>query len=135
MIFKKKKNKPYQNCLLIDDNFLDNFITTKMIEHTKFADNFVVSKFAEDALTMLRDKFIAPDLVFVDIMMRGMNGFEFIEEYKKIGIDRKQTKIFILSSSVDPEDLKRAKDDPDITGFIHKNLTPEKLLEIMEMEG
>lgn len=132
MIFKKKRIKPYKHCLLIDDNFLDNFITSKMIETTEFAENFVVCKYADEALKMLEDKFIIPDMVFVDIMMRDMNGFEFIEAYKKLGIP-KNTKIYMLSSSNDPADHKRVAEDPDITEFIKKNLTPEKLLNLLEM--
>jgi len=46
---------------------------------------FVVSKYLEDAFR----RQIYPDLVFADIMARDMNGFDCIEEYKKIGIDRK----------------------------------------------
>ena len=132
MIFKKKKAKPYKNCLLIDDNFLDNFITSKMIETTKFAENFVVCKYAEEALKMLKDKFIIPDMIFVDIMMRDMNGFDFIEAYKEIGIPG-DTKIYMLSSSVDPADHKRVAEDPYITEFIQKNLTPEKLFALLEL--
>ncbi|MGF7082777.1 response regulator [Mucilaginibacter sp. UYCu711] len=128
-------NKPYKNCLLIDDNFLDNFITTKIIERVNFAENFVVTQFPEDALKMLREKFITPDLIFVDIMMRGMNGFDFIEEYKKIGFNRKHTKIFMLSSSANLADINRAKADKSITGYINKNLTTEKLLEIAQLQG
>jgi len=132
MILKKKKAKPYNHCLLIDDNFLDNFITSKMIETTEFAENFVVCKYADEALKMLEDKFIVPDMVFVDIMMRGMNGFEFIEAYKKLGIP-KHTKIYMLSSSSDPADQKRVDEDPYITELIKKNLTPEKLLRLLEL--
>lgn len=132
MILKKKKAKPYNHCLLIDDNFLDNFITSKMIETTEFAENFVVCKYADEALKMLEDKFIVPDMVFVDIMMRGMNGFEFIEAYKKLGIP-KHTKIYMLSSSSDPADQKRVEEDPYITELIKKNLTPEKLLRLLEL--
>ncbi|WP_429382219.1 response regulator [Mucilaginibacter sp. UYCu711] len=128
-------DNPYKNCLLIDDNLLDNSITIKMIERANFAENFVVTHSPEDALKMLREKFITPDLVFVDIRMRIMNGFDFIEEYRKIGINRHYTKIFILSSSLRPADIQRATKDNDITGYILKTLTDNVLLEIARMKS
>jgi two-component SAPR family response regulator len=73
------KKKPYRSCLIIDDNFIDNIISTKIIERANFAENFVVSKSPIEALQMLRERFIRPDIVFVDIRMKGMNGFEFIQ--------------------------------------------------------
>jgi CheY-like chemotaxis protein len=127
------KKKPYRSCLIIDDNFIDNIISTKIIERANFAENFVVSKSPIEALQMLRERFIRPDIVFVDIRMKGMNGFEFIQEYKKIGIDNKKTKIYMLSSSIDPTDVQRARDNQDITGFITKNLTEKTLSEISDL--
>ena len=126
-------NKPYKNCLLIDDNNLDHFINLKIIERADFAENFVVTRSPKDALKMLRDKFIIPDLIFFDIIMPDMNGFEFIKEYKKIGIDKKRTKIFILSSSINPTDIKKATDNDYITGYIFKTLTQNVLQKIAQM--
>lgn len=126
------KKKPYRNCLLIDDNLIDNIISTKIIQHINFAENFVVTKSPKDALRMLREKFISPDIIFVDIKMREMDGFQFLEEYKKIGIDRKKTKIYMLSSSIDPEDIRKALDNKDVAGFINKTLREKGLQDIAD---
>ena len=127
-------NRPYKNCLLIDDCNLDHLINIKMIERANFAENFIVTRSPEDALKMLRDKFIVPDLIFFDITMPGMNGFDFIKEYKKIGIDRKLTKIFILSSSINPTDIKKATENDYVTGYIFKTLTQNVLQKIAQMK-
>ena len=105
-----------------------------MIERANFAENFIVTRSPEDALKMLRDKFIVPDLIFFDITMPGMNGFDFIKEYKKVGIDRKLTKIFILSSSINPTDIKKATENDNVTGYIFKTLTQNVLQKIAQMK-
>ena len=127
-------NEPFKNCLLIDDSHLDHFINIKMIERSNLAENFIVTHFPQDALKMLRDKFIIPDLIFFDIIMPGMNGPDFIKEYLKIGIHRKSTKIFILSSSINPTVIKKATEHDCITGYIFKTLTQNVLLKISKMK-
>jgi hypothetical protein len=60
-----------------------------------------------------------------------MDGFEFLTEFDKLDIDRKeQTKIFMLSSSLDPVDYKKSAENKYITQFIHKPLTHKILEEI-----
>jgi CheY-like chemotaxis protein len=126
----KFEKAPFKNCLFIDDHFLDIFMNTKTVQTVNFAENSVSVKFAKEALKILQDKKIVPDLILVDIMMREMDGFDFVEQYKQIGLDIKKTKIYMLSSSEDPADIKRAEDDKCITGFIQKPLTPQKLMEL-----
>ena len=120
----------YKMCLLIDDSSLDNFINSKIIKMSNFAKEIVVSEHAEDALAMLRDGKVEPDIIFLDIKMPVMDGFQFLEEYDKIDIDKKHTKIFILTTSLNPADIERAKHNKYVTKFVSKNLTPAVLLEL-----
>ena len=118
----------YHTCLLIDDNYIDNFVTRKLLESSKFAENIVVLQSPAEAIAALRDGTVTPDVIFLDIRMPLMNGFEFLEEYDKINIDKTGIKIFLLSSSFDPTDIKRSLANKYITQFIHKPLT-HKILE------
>jgi len=121
----------YKTCLLIDDNYIDNFVTRRILESSNFAENVVVSQSATEAIDSLRDGKVKPDVIFLDIRMPLMGGFEFLQEYDKIDIDNKSTiKIFMLSSSLDPTDLKKSVNNKYITNFIHKPLTQKALDEI-----
>lgn len=118
----------YKTCLLIDDNYIDNFVTRRILESSNFAEHIVVQQSATDAITAIRDG-LKPDVIFLDLRMPLMNGFEFLQEYDKLkNHDKSSTKIFMLSSSLDPVDVKRSGQNKYITQFIHKPLT-QKILE------
>jgi CheY-like chemotaxis protein len=117
----------YHTCLLIDDNYIDNFVTRKLLENSKFAEKIVVCQSPSEAIEILRDGSVKPDVIFLDIRMPLMDGFEFLEEYDKLAIAKEQIKIFLLSSSFDPIDIKRSLANKYITQFIHKPLTHQVL--------
>jgi len=119
----------YKTCLLIDDNYIDNFVTRRILESSNFAEKIIVQQSATAAIDAIRDGSIRPDVIFLDLRMPLMNGFEFLQEYDKLKEqDKTATKIFMLSSSLDPVDVKRSGQNKYITQFIHKPLT-QKILE------
>jgi CheY-like chemotaxis protein len=118
----------YKTCLLIDDNYIDNFVTSRLLENSKFADTVIIHQSSAEAIEALRDGAITPDVIFLDLRMPGMDGFEFLQEYDKLDIVKDGVKIFMLSSSLDPTDLRRSVDNKYITQFLHKPLT-KKILE------
>jgi CheY-like chemotaxis protein len=120
----------FKTCLLIDDNYIDNFVTRKILEGGNFAETIIVVRSAVEAITSLSDGTIKPDVIFLDVRMPLMSGFEFLDEYDKIDIDKDNIKIFMLSSSLDPLDLRKSTDNKYITRFIHKPLTQKALEEL-----
>ena len=76
----------FKTCLLIDDNYIDNFVTRKIIESSNFAESIIVVRSATEAINSLRDGLVKPDVIFLDVRMPLMSGFEFLEEYDKIDI-------------------------------------------------
>lgn len=120
----------FKTCLLIDDNYIDNFVTRKILEGSNFVEKIVIVRSAAEAIESLRNGSIRPDVIFLDVRMPMMGGFEFLEEYEKIDIDKDSIKIFMLSSSLDPVDLRKSTDNKYITQFVHKPLTAEALEEL-----
>ncbi|WP_310094517.1 response regulator [Mucilaginibacter pocheonensis] len=121
---------PYKTCLLIDDNYIDNFVTRRILESSNFAEEIIVSQSPAEAIRLLRDGDIIPDVIFLDIRMPIMSGFEFLQEYDALPINKNDIKIFMLSSSLDPTDMKESLSNKYITQFIHKPLTVKALEEI-----
>jgi CheY-like chemotaxis protein len=120
----------YKTCLLIDDNYIDNFVTRKVLEASHFADTIIVRQSPAEAIDLLRLGVIKPDVIFLDIRMPTMSGFEFLQEYDLLNIEKKAIKIFMLSSSLDPVDMKQSASNKYITQFIHKPLTTKALEEL-----
>jgi response regulator RpfG family c-di-GMP phosphodiesterase len=121
----------YKTCLLIDDNYIDNFITTKMLEGSSFAKEVIAMQSPEAAIEALRLGTVTPDVIFLDIRMPIMSGFEFLEEYDKLSIVKDNIKIFMLSSSLDPRDIKQSIVNKHVIQFIHKPITAKALDDLL----
>ena len=117
----------YQSVMLIDDNELDNFINKKLLESEQFASDVHVHQSAQSALEELKKMASSPDklpnLIFLDIMMPGMDGFAFLEEFGKLQNDIKgKSKIIMLSTSESFKDLNRANQSKYVYKFLNKPL-------------
>jgi CheY-like chemotaxis protein len=121
----------YKTCLLIDDNYIDNFVTSRILESGNFAENIIIRQSPADAIESLRNGTVKPDVIFLDIRMPMMSGFEFLEEYDQLDIEnKKDIKIYMLSSSLDPTDISKSLLNKYITQFIHKPITHKALEEL-----
>ncbi|ALM08839.1 hypothetical protein SB49_14315 [Sediminicola sp. YIK13] len=105
---------------------------------SQFATKYVVSQCAQDALIYMcdngEDALLElsqllnsgegfPDVIFLDLVMPGMGGWEFIEEFQKIPGLPKKTKIYILSAFTSSKDRNKAKNNSYIAGFFDKPIT------------
>jgi CheY-like chemotaxis protein len=128
-------NKPV-SILLVDDDEINNFISIKLIK--KAVDNTSISaclngRFAIEELVEIQkhDPSLLPDFILLDINMPIMNGWEFLDEYKRLNIDPQgKSKIYIISSSVFSNDINKAKSYPLVKNFISKPLSVDKIKEM-----
>jgi CheY-like chemotaxis protein len=119
--------------LLVDDNDADNNYHRIVIEEMEIVEHIEIAMNGFDALKYLRDgNHAPPELIFLDINMPAMNGWEFLEEYKELDESRKaRMTIIMLTTSNNPEDRKRAERINEITAFTVKPLTDEALRKIL----
>jgi CheY-like chemotaxis protein len=133
--------KPQLNCILvIDDDEPTNFFTRMILEEADCTRHIKIMQTGHEALEYLvkmdqpganQDLYPSPDLIFLDINMPAMDGWEFMEEYKKLSIAERII-IVMLTTSLFPEDELKAERMPEISGFQHKPLTVEKLNGVLE---
>ncbi|MGF7081537.1 response regulator [Mucilaginibacter sp. UYCu711] len=120
----------FRTCLLIDDSPLDNLINSTIIKRDNFASEVIIVEAPEKALSLLSSGKVKPDIIFLDIRMPEMSGFDFLVEYGNLDIEKNHTKILILSSSIDPRDIRKAEDNRYVSGYLAKSLTPDALRKI-----
>jgi CheY-like chemotaxis protein len=131
-----KKKAKYSRIMLVDDSEIDNFINQKMIEGYGFAERIYIhtsSKSALEFLTSLKTtgpmmKDLLPEIIFLDINMPIMDGFQFLDEFHKMGEEVKSIcKVVMLTSSVNPADIENSKKVTTVVSYINKPLTKEAL--------
>ena len=102
--------------LLIDDSDADNYFHTYSIEKSEICGTVESCTSSLSALDRLN--------------IPSVDGWEFLEHYKRcISVEQRKSKIFMLSTSVNPQDRARAETHPLISGYISKPLTTEKFIQ------
>jgi len=122
----------YSLYIIIDDNEIDIFIASKMIEAVISNAKIRTFKNATDALESIKNyKLDVPAVLLVDINMPIMNGFQFMEEFEKLPFEtQKQFVPSFLTSSINESDLAFAKTFKTIKNYLNKPLTSNSILSL-----
>ncbi|HVZ26855.1 MAG TPA: response regulator [Sediminibacterium sp.] len=127
--------------LCVDDDTISLTISQLLLKRAGFAEEVDTVIDGSEALDYFEKIFnqsdapasIAPELILLDINMPVMNGWEFLQEYTFRFLEKlPNTRIVILSSTIDPEDFALAKHYPVVIQFISKPLSTENLEELKE---
>jgi CheY-like chemotaxis protein len=117
--------------LLVDDDQVCNLISKKTLQRMGIVNEVHTALNGEEAINLLNDYFQGalslPDVILLDLNMPIMDGFTFIEAFKKLNIPNKDSmRIVIVSSSQNPNDVRKAK-EMGITAFLTKPVTETNL--------
>ncbi|GEO08398.1 response regulator [Segetibacter aerophilus] len=128
--------------LCIDDDQITLVLCEMVIKKAGFAAEVFTAKNGREGLawfsayfskTNKSEKQDPPQLIFLDLNMPVMNGWDFLEDYLMKYADRlPDTKVVIISSTVNPEDFSRANRYEIVIDFINKPLTTEGLDDLMQ---
>lgn len=123
----------------VDDDAITLMLCKKVIERVGFAKEIITAQNGEEALAYFQDlakePALNPDypkLILLDLNMPIMNGWEFLDAYQESGYQNifKEAKFIVLSSTIDPQDVDKAKKYSAVLDFLSKPITKEMLEEL-----
>jgi two-component SAPR family response regulator len=132
---KSELQQKLKKVIIIDDDLLEHYMCSRVIVNNNFSDKIVAFSLASEALTYLEENqkiSDLPQIIFLDLYMPHLSGFEFLEAYDKLpSAVKEKSKIFILSSTIENEDITWVCNDPNVVSFQKKPLTKEFLDQII----
>lgn len=129
--------KHSKSLILIDDDEIVVYLTQKIVSQNDLVELIKVFNNGKDAIDYLKENInnpeLLPEIIFLDLFMPIMDGWEFLDEYitlrPRMG---KSITIYIISSSVSPTDINRAKKYSEVSDYIIKPVTKTHFLDILK---
>ncbi len=131
--------KSIEQIIFIDDDEINNLISERIVNKT-IVSNLKLSSFvyAEEGLKYIKSEALKIEenkliLIFLDINMPFLNGWQVLEQIEQMGeIVHNKLLIYMLSSSIDPNDRRKASENKLVSEFIEKPLSNSIILQIMK---
>lgn len=119
---------------IIDDDPIYVFGTKRLMQMANFCESFLIFTNGKEALDKLKaiivNGEVLPDIILLDINMPVMDGWDFLDEFTKIP-SRKKIIIYIVTSSIDPADVNKAKQYQYVSNYLVKPITFDKIKDLM----
>lgn len=121
----------------IDDDPITLMLCKKAMQKVDFAHEIITLQSGEEAIAFFESNINSPDnssipeLIFLDLNMPLMSGWEFLDIYLKQGYNSIfKTNIIVLSSTIDPKDIEKSKSYPMVVNFLSKPISKEILQDL-----
>jgi len=131
-------NLDMKNVLLVDDDKIFNFINTQMLKQTGMAREIHTALNGKQAIDYLNESYretsSVPDVILLDLNMPIMNGFDFLEAFKIMGLpdkEKEHVNIIVVTSSDNQQDIDKAR-DMGANHYLTKPLSAESLKHALE---
>ncbi|HEX8376822.1 MAG TPA: response regulator [Pedobacter sp.] len=117
---------------IIDDDKIHHFMIGKSLQIQGLSKNLICFHDANLALDFftenINDHALLPDVIFVDLNMPVINGWQFLEQFELLKTQiKKDIKVFVVSSSIDESEINRATAIDFVNGYLEKPVKPEAI--------
>jgi CheY-like chemotaxis protein len=126
--------KKLKSILLVDDDDTTNFVNRLLLEDLEVSDKILVANNGLEALQLIGEQCREngnPDIILLDINMPVLNGLEFMREWQQLDPRFKQSLVYILTTSLNPNDIEKLHQMP-IRGYLSKPLTQKVVKNLVE---
>lgn len=123
---------------LIDDDPLSNMISRSLLKKHHWQAETVIFQDGPSALAVLRKAAAEasgafPDIILLDMEMPAFDGWDFLNEYAQLPESHTtQSLLYLLSSSINPNDIRKAQSYPSVKAYLTKPLTLASLNQIQQ---
>lgn len=124
--------KKFTHIMLVDDDSISNRIGEKLIERLEIAEIITCVPNGLEAIAYLKATNTIPEIIFLDLNMPIMDGYQFLEEFQKLNLDKAKIDIVILTNSTDGRDLEKIQGF-SIRYYVSKPLLDHNLLKVCKM--
>jgi CheY-like chemotaxis protein len=123
---------------LVDDDSIFRLIASRTIKGANITEEILQFTNGGEALKYLEKNYdkieLLPDVLFLDINMPYVDGWMFLDDFEKIKSKlSKSIKIFMVSSSIDPEDINRAKQNKLVNDYVVKPVSKETFVKLVQL--
>lgn len=124
--------------LFVDDDPITLMLCKKVISKAAFSNQIITAQNGEEAINLFHTLLnnaekTVPELIFLDLNMPIMGGWEFLAEFSKPTFEQfHDIKVIVLSSTIDPEDLEKIKEFPMVMDFLPKPISLSMLNKVAE---
>ncbi|TPG38092.1 response regulator [Flavobacterium pectinovorum] len=117
--------------LLIEDNLIDQLVTKQLLKKILSIEQVTIANNGKEGIQWLNNNNIRnkqPLIILLDIQMPIMNGFEFLKEFHKLNKKtKKRVQIYVLSSTLDSDEIRQIEENKYVTDFLNKPFPIEEL--------
>lgn len=109
--------------LVIEDNLIDQLVIKQLLKKVLFIDEVYTTNNGKEGIEwLMTNRKIYPSIIIIlDVQMPVMNGFEFLKAYANLdGELKKDNQIYVLSSTLDPDEIRKIGESIYVTKFLGK---------------
>jgi CheY-like chemotaxis protein len=124
--------------LLIEDNLIDQLVIKQLLKKVLNIDEIHITNNGKEGIEWLlvNGKIYPSIIIILDVQMPVMNGFEFLNAYAKLEDEiKKDNQIYVLSSTLDPDEIKEISESIYVTDFLGKPFPIEEFRKKIYLNG